>query len=43
MKRPMIAKSSSGSGDLLAIERLRQQTLIGTTVAPNVIDYGDGN
>jgi len=42
MKRPMIAKSSAGSGDPIYIQRLREQTLIGTTATPTVIDYGDG-
>ena len=42
MKRPMIARSSAGSGDNEYINKLREQALIGTTTASNVIDYGDG-
>ncbi len=42
IKRPAIAKNTAGSGELAHIQKLREQTLIGTTVAPNVIDYGDG-
>jgi hypothetical protein len=41
-KRPMISRSSAGSGELEHIQRLREQTLVGTTTAQNVIDYGDG-
>lgn len=41
MKRPMIARPSAGSG-FDPVQKLREQTLIGTTTTPNVIDYGDG-
>jgi hypothetical protein len=42
MKRPMVARASAGAGDLPEIIRLRQQTLIGTTATPTVIDHQDG-
>jgi len=42
MKRPMVARASVGSGDNEYINKLRDQALIGTTVSPGVIDYGDG-
>ena len=42
MKRPMIARSSAGSGESEHIKKLREQTLLGTTTTPVVIDYGDG-
>ena len=42
MKRPAIARSNAGSADLEYIKRLREQTLIGTTTTPVVIDHQDG-
>jgi hypothetical protein len=42
MKRPMIARSTAGSGDNEYVNRLREQALIGTNTAQHVIDYGDG-
>jgi hypothetical protein len=42
MKRPMIARASVSSGENAYVDRLREQSLIGTTTAANVIDYGDG-
>jgi len=42
MKRPAVAKASSGGSDPIHIQKLREQTLIGTTVSAGVIDYGDG-
>ena len=41
MKRPMIARSA-GSEQSELLKKLREQTLIGTTTTPGVIDYGDG-
>jgi hypothetical protein len=43
MKRPIVAQSAAGDGDLkrLGIES-KNQFLIGTTTAPNVIDHQDG-
>jgi len=42
MKRPAVAKSAAGSSDPVHVQKLREQTLIGTTTSTSVIDYGDG-
>lgn len=42
MKRPIVSRSSVDSGELEYIKKLREQTLVGTTTSPHVIDYGDG-
>ena len=42
MKRPMIARASVSNGDNEFLNKMRDQSLIGTTTSENVINYGDG-